>query len=88
MFEAVGLANEIVDRCFKGTKTRSQGTDFNALYCDLERLHHLGYLDNSNIGSILVISFKHSRGNGKLAGEYYALVGAVMHFVLARQFII
>ena len=54
MFEAVGLANEIVDRCFKGTKTRSQGTDFNALYCDLERLHHLGYLDNSNIGSILV----------------------------------
>lgn len=54
VFEAVGLADEIVYRCFTGTTTRIQGTDFEALYRDLERLHQLGYPDNSNIGTILV----------------------------------
>ena len=54
VFEAVGLADEIVDRCFTGTTTRIQGTDFEALYRDLERLHQLGYPDKSTIGSILV----------------------------------
>jgi len=48
VFEAVGLADEIVSRCFTGTTTRIQGTDFEALYRDLERLHHIGYPDNSN----------------------------------------
>eukprot|EP00581_Thalassiosira_minuscula_P012171 CAMPEP_0183715274 /NCGR_PEP_ID=MMETSP0737-20130205/9570_1 /TAXON_ID=385413 /ORGANISM="Thalassiosira miniscula, Strain CCMP1093" /LENGTH=1599 /DNA_ID=CAMNT_0025944365 /DNA_START=168 /DNA_END=4967 /DNA_ORIENTATION=+ len=54
VFEAVGLADEIVDRCFTGTTTRIQGTDFEAMYRDLERLHQIGYPDNSNIGTILV----------------------------------
>lgn len=54
VFEAVGLADEIVYRCFTGTTTRIQGTDFEALYRDLERLHRMGYPDNSNIGTILV----------------------------------
>lgn len=54
VFEAVGLADEIVYRCFTGTTTRIQGTDFEALYRDLERLHKLGYPDNQNIGTILV----------------------------------
>ena len=56
VFEAVGLADEIVYRCFTGTTTRIQGTDFEALYRDLERLHQEGYPDNSNIGTILVRS--------------------------------
>ena len=43
VFEAVGLADEIVDRCFTGTTTRIQGTDFVALYRDLERFHEAGY---------------------------------------------
>mmetsp|Transcript_30072 Transcript_30072/g.72618 ORF Transcript_30072/g.72618 Transcript_30072/m.72618 type:complete len:1603 (-) Transcript_30072:2063-6871(-) len=54
VFEAVGLADEIVYRCFTGTTTRIQGTDFEALYRDLERLHRIGYPDNNNIGTILV----------------------------------
>lgn len=54
VFEAIGLADEIVDRCFTGTTTRIQGTDFEALYRDLERLHQIGYPANSNIGTILV----------------------------------
>jgi glutamate synthase (NADPH/NADH) len=39
VFEAVGLADEIVDRCFTGTTTRIQGTGFEALYRDMERFH-------------------------------------------------
>ena len=54
VFEAVGLADEIVYRCFTGTTTRIQGTDFEALYRDLERLHQVGYPDNNNIETILV----------------------------------
>jgi len=43
VFEAVGLADEIVDRCFTGTTTRIQGTDFEALFRDIERFHQAGY---------------------------------------------
>jgi len=43
VFEAVGLAEEIVDRCFTGTTTRIQGTGFEALYRDLERFHESAY---------------------------------------------
>lgn len=54
VFEAVGLADEIVYRCFTGTTTRIQGTDFEALYRDLERFHRIGYPDNHNTETILV----------------------------------
>ena len=43
VFEAVGLADEVVDRCFTGTTTRIQGTDFEAIYRDLERFHEDAY---------------------------------------------
>lgn len=43
VFEAVGLADEVVDRCFTGTTTRIQGTDFEAIYRDLERFHEAAY---------------------------------------------
>ena len=43
VFEAVGLADEVVDRCFTGTTTRIQGTDFEALYRDLERYHESAF---------------------------------------------
>lgn len=39
VFEAVGLAEEVVDRCFTGTTTRIQGSDFEAIYRDVERFH-------------------------------------------------
>lgn len=43
VFEAVGLADEVVDRCFTGTTTRIQGTDFEAIYRDIERFHEAAY---------------------------------------------
>ena len=46
VFEAVGLAEEIVDRCFTGTTTRIQGTDFDSLYDDLQRFHESAYPPN------------------------------------------
>ena len=46
VFEAVGLADEIVDRCFTGTTTRIQGTGFEALYRDLARFHESAYPDS------------------------------------------
>lgn len=56
VFEAVGLADEIVDRCFKGTTTRIQGTDFEALYRDLERFHEDAFPKHSLEDNILVRS--------------------------------
>ena len=48
VFEAVGLADEIVDRCFTGTTTRIQGTGFEALYRDMERFHQQAFPDTSS----------------------------------------
>lgn len=56
VFEAVGLADEIVDRCFAGTTTRIQGTDFEALYRDLERFHDDAFPKHSPEDNILVRS--------------------------------
>ena len=56
VFEAVGLADEVVDRCFTGTTTRIQGTDFEALYRDLERFHESAFPPHSPEDSILVRS--------------------------------
>lgn len=47
MFEAVGLADEIVDRCFTGTTSRLRGTDFSSLYMDICRLHQKAYPPNN-----------------------------------------
>lgn len=51
VFEAVGLADEIVDRCFTGTTTRIQGTGFEALYRDMERFHETAYDASSLVQS-------------------------------------
>jgi glutamate synthase (NADPH/NADH) len=51
VFEAVGLADEIVDRCFTGTTTRIQGTGFEALYRDMERFHQTAYSSSGLVQS-------------------------------------
>mmetsp|Transcript_16893 Transcript_16893/g.23901 ORF Transcript_16893/g.23901 Transcript_16893/m.23901 type:complete len:1563 (+) Transcript_16893:75-4763(+) len=48
VFEAVGLADDIVDRCFTGTTSRLQGTGLNALYQDIAHLHANAYPQHSN----------------------------------------
>jgi len=43
IFEAVGLRDEVIDRCFVGTASRIQGVDFEILAEELLRRHALGY---------------------------------------------
>ncbi len=43
IFEAVGLRDEVVERCFAGTASRIQGVGFDILAEELLRRHELGY---------------------------------------------
>ncbi len=43
IFEAVGLQDEVIDRCFAGTASRIQGVDFDVLAEEALRRHALGY---------------------------------------------
>ena len=43
IFEAVGLSNQIIDKCFAGTASRVGGIDFEALFIEQKRRHDLGY---------------------------------------------
>ncbi len=43
IFEAVGLADEIIDRAFVGTASRVQGVSFDVLFEEMEVRHEIGY---------------------------------------------
>jgi glutamate synthase (NADPH/NADH) large chain len=43
IFEAVGLADEIIERCFVGTTSRVQGVDFAILFEEMKQRHEIGY---------------------------------------------
>jgi glutamate synthase (NADPH/NADH) large chain len=43
IFEAVGLRDEVIDRCFTGTASRIQGVGFSVLAAEAIRRHALGY---------------------------------------------
>ncbi|MEE9253324.1 MAG: glutamate synthase-related protein, partial [Pseudomonadales bacterium] len=43
IFEAVGLAEEVVERCFAGTASRVSGAGFDVLAEEMERRHDIGY---------------------------------------------
>jgi glutamate synthase (NADPH) large chain len=43
IFEAIGLADDVIERCFTGTASRVQGVGFDVLAQELERRHALGY---------------------------------------------
>ena len=43
IFEAVGLKDEVIERCFAGTASRIQGVDFAVLAEEALRRHALGY---------------------------------------------
>jgi glutamate synthase (NADPH/NADH) large chain len=43
IFEALGLADEVIGRCFAGTVSRLQGVDFEVIEQELLRRHALGY---------------------------------------------
>ncbi len=43
IFEAVGLADEIIDTCFVGTASRVQGVNFDVLIEESKRRHSIGF---------------------------------------------
>ena len=43
IFEAVGLAEEVVERCFKGTASRVRGVGFDVLAEEMQRRHAFGF---------------------------------------------
>ncbi len=43
IFEAIGLKDEVIDRCFAGTASRLQGVDFEVLAREAQRRHAIGY---------------------------------------------
>jgi glutamate synthase (NADPH/NADH) large chain len=43
IFEAVGLADDIIDKCFVGTASRVQGINFNILFREMKQRHELGF---------------------------------------------
>ena len=43
IFEAVGLADEVVERCFAGTASRVQGVGFDVLAEEMQRRHAIGF---------------------------------------------
>lgn len=54
IFEAVGLADEIISRCFDGTASRVQGVNFDILAEESERRHDVGYpLRNESVLKVL-----------------------------------
>lgn len=50
IFEALGLSDEVVTSCFKGTASRIAGADFDQLGRDALRLHALAYASH-NMGA-------------------------------------
>ncbi len=53
IFEALGLADPIIERCFAGTASRLQGVNFDVLEREAVRRHRIGYpLDNSRAAAL------------------------------------
>ncbi|REJ69658.1 MAG: glutamate synthase large subunit [Planctomycetota bacterium] len=53
IFEAVGLRDEVIDRCFVGTASRVQGVDFEVLATEALRRHALGYPEQGSPAAVL-----------------------------------
>ncbi|SFV53617.1 Glutamate synthase [NADPH] large chain [hydrothermal vent metagenome] len=47
IFEAVGLANEVIEKCFYGTASRLKGIGFNVLHLEAKMRHDLTYKNTS-----------------------------------------
>jgi glutamate synthase (NADPH/NADH) large chain len=68
IFEALGIRDEVIDRCFAGTASRIQGVDFAVIGKELLRRHDLGYPDRSDpleIGTLPNPGEYHWRAEGE-----------------------
>ena len=53
IFEAIGLRDEVINRCFAGTASRIQGVDFDVLAEESLRRHALGYPAHAAVAPLL-----------------------------------
>ena len=51
IFEAVGLADDIIERCFRGTTSRVGGINFDTLFAESLQRHQLGFPERSTESS-------------------------------------
>eukprot|EP01038_Epipyxis_sp_PR26KG_P009535 gene9535-12843_t len=66
VFEALGLGDEIMERCFTGTASRIKGADFTSIFNDLVELHAIAYPSYSDIMPMLNNAGQfHLRNNGE-----------------------
>ncbi|XP_075232703.1 uncharacterized protein LOC142331019 isoform X2 [Lycorma delicatula] len=49
IFEAVGISEEVIDKCFKGTQSRIGGVTFEVIAKEAYERHHLAYTDKDNL---------------------------------------
>jgi glutamate synthase (NADPH/NADH) large chain len=64
LFEIVGLADEVVERCFTGTESRVQGADFDDLETDMRALAASAWNPREPIGQGGLLKYVHD-------GEYH-----------------
>lgn len=55
IFEALGLHNTVVEKCFKGTISRIEGIDFDGLAKEVLVRHHKAYPDNKGVKQSLEV---------------------------------
>ncbi|KZN67337.1 glutamate synthase large subunit [Pseudoalteromonas luteoviolacea] len=65
LFEAVGLADEVVDLCFKGVVSRIKGADFDNFEAESKLLNQLAYSKRKLLSHGGLLKFVHG-------GEYHA----------------
>ena len=51
IFEAIGLRDDVIERCFKGTASRIQGVDFDVIASEASRRHSIGFPENNTTNS-------------------------------------
>ncbi|MCB1078666.1 MAG: glutamate synthase subunit alpha, partial [Verrucomicrobiae bacterium] len=56
IFEAIGLRDEVVERCFAGTASRIQGVSFDVLAEELLRRHAIGYPETAANGKATALT--------------------------------
>jgi glutamate synthase (NADPH/NADH) len=49
VFEALGLQDEVMERCFTGTSSRIKGADFTVLFNDIRTLHQRAYPPQTDV---------------------------------------
>lgn len=69
IFEALGVDNSVVDRCFTGTATRIKGVTFDIIAADAIAFHERGYPSRDTIGVVALPE----------AGEYHWRDGGESH---------